>query len=137
MTDKTQRMRFPSSPDQLSAVDRAVENWLREQKIPEDTITDLTLAVSELVNNAIEHGSENDPARMFTVELNSRQGEIEISVSDEGSGFDPDRLPDPLAEENHLKSSGRGLFIVKSLVDQVRFNFQPGAGTTIIISKKV
>jgi serine/threonine-protein kinase RsbW len=137
VTDNQQTIRLLSSPDQLIAVDAAVERWLRKQDIPEDTISDLALAVSELVNNAIEHGSEGDQEKKFTVVLSSRQGEIEISVTDEGPGFDPDDLPDPLADENLLKPSGRGLFIVKSLVDQIQFSFPPDGGTTVIVKKKI
>ncbi len=137
MNQDHQTIRYSNTLDQLSRVDDDVEKWLRERNVPQDAITDLTLAVSELVNNAIEHGNERDPEKEFTVALSSRQGEIEISVTDEGSGFDPDDLPDPLAKENHLKPSGRGLFIVKSLVDQVRFSFPPAGGTIVIILKKI
>ncbi len=137
MTHDQQTVRYPSSLDQLTRVDDDVERWLRDRNIPKDAIIDLTLAVSELVNNAIEHGNERDPEKKFSVTLRSRQGEIEISVADEGYGFDPDNLPNPLAEENHIKSSGRGLFVVKSLVDHVRFSFPPEGGTVVIISKKI
>jgi serine/threonine-protein kinase RsbW len=137
VSEKQQTIRYPSSPDQLAEVDNAVERWLREQNVPEDKISDLALAVSELVNNAIEHGNERDPEKEITVVLSSRIGEIEISVTDEGFGFDPDDLPDPLTDENHLKPDGRGLFVVKSLVDQVRFSFPPEGGTTVIVSKKI
>jgi serine/threonine-protein kinase RsbW len=137
VTDNRQTIRFLSSPDQLTEVDEAVESWLRKQDVPEDTISDLALVVSELVNNAIEHGNERDPEKKFTVVLNSRRGEIEISVTDEGFGFDPDDLPDPVTDENLLKPSGRGLFVVKSLVDQIQFSFPPEGGTTVIVSKKI
>jgi len=137
VTENKQTISLRSSPDQLTAVDDAVERWLRKQDVPEDTIMDLALAVSELVNNAIEHGNERDPEKKFIVVLCSRQGEIEISVTDEGHGFDPDDLPDPLDDENLLKPSGRGLFIIKSLVDQIQFSFSPGGGTTVIVTKKI
>ena len=71
------------------------------------------------------------------VVLSSRQGEIVISVTDEGFGVDPDDLPDPLDEKNLLKPSGRGLFVVKSLVDRIQFSFSPGGETTVIVYKKV
>lgn len=137
MTENKKTIRYPSSPDQLTEIDDDVERWLREQNLQEGTILDLTLAVSELINNALEHGNNRNPEKKITVVLGSRLGEIEISVTDEGSGFDPTDLPDPLAEGNYLKPDGRGLFVVKSLVDQVRFSFPPDGGTRVIVTKKV
>jgi len=137
VTDNQQTIKYPSSPDQLTEIDDDVERWLGEQNLPEDTLSDLTLVVTELVNNAIQHGNERNPEKEITVVLSSRLGEIEISVSDSGLGFDPNDLPNPLAEENHLKPSGRGLFVVKSLVDQIRFSFSPEGGTTVTVIKKI
>jgi serine/threonine-protein kinase RsbW len=128
-------IRLPSSPVQLTTVIDAVENWLGKQDLPEGTIADLALVVSELVNNAIEHGNKGDPEKKFTVKLVSQPGEIEILVTDEGAGFNPNDLSNPLDSENLHKPSGRGLFIVKSLVDRIRFSCPQGGGTTVIVSK--
>ena len=64
-------------------------------------------------------------------------GKIEVTVSDQGNGFDPRKIPNPLAEENLLKEIGRGIFIVNSLIDEVKFQFPPEGGTKVTITKNI
>lgn len=128
---------IPSSPNQIAAVDDFLEKWLRNKGIPEDTIADLAIAVTELVNNAIKHGNRQNAKKKVTIGLRFEKGEVRAFVSDEGEGFDPDDIPDPLAEENLLKEIGRGIFIVKSLMDDFKYSFLPGRGATINITKKL
>jgi serine/threonine-protein kinase RsbW len=138
MTDNDRdSITISSSPDKISVVDDFLEDWLRKKGIPEDTIADLAIAVTELVNNAIKHGNKQSSDKKVTVKLVYRKGVISASVIDEGKGFDPDDIPDPLAEENLLKEVGRGLFIVKSLMDDFRYTFSSGGGTTVSITKKI
>ncbi|MEE9555076.1 MAG: ATP-binding protein, partial [candidate division Zixibacteria bacterium] len=75
--------------------------------------------------------------KKVTVTLRLEGSEVFASVIDEGGGFDPDDIPDPLAEENLLKEIGRGIFIVKSLMDDFRYTYSPGKGTTLSITKKI
>jgi len=138
MGDKNQdSITIPSSPEQIAAVDEFLENWLREKGISEDAIADLAIAVTELVNNAIKHGNKQNKSKNVVIELSYQKGEVRAIVIDEGEGFEPDSIPDPLAEENLLKEIGRGIFIVKSLMDKFSCTCQPGGGTTICISKKI
>lgn len=126
-----------SSPDKICDVDDFLEERLRRRGIPESTIADMAIAVTELVNNAIRHGNREERNREVTVNLQLGDAEIEASVTDEGEGFDPDNLPDPLAEENLLKEIGRGIFIVKSLMDEFEYIFVPDRGATIRILKRL
>jgi serine/threonine-protein kinase RsbW len=138
MTDNDRdSITISSSPDKISVVDEFLEDWLREKGIPEDTIADLAIAVTELVNNAIKHGNKQSSDKKVTVIMTYRKGEVGASVIDEGQGFDPNDIPDPLAEENLLKEVGRGLFIVKSLMDDFKYTFSSGGGTTVSITKKI
>jgi serine/threonine-protein kinase RsbW len=123
--------------DQVSVADDILENWLRERDISEDTIADLAIAVSELVNNAIRHGNKRRHDKKVILSLYKDRDEIEISVTDEGEGFDPDSIPDPTIDANLLKPYGRGIFIARSLVDKIRFIFPPGGGTNIVIVKRI
>jgi serine/threonine-protein kinase RsbW len=125
----------PSSLDQIATVDDFVEGWLRRRNVPEDMIADLAIAVTELVNNAIKHGNKKDPDKMVTVRLHFDDGKARATVIDQGEGFDPDSLPNPIAEENLLKEIGRGIFIVKSLMDRVEFVFPKEGGTEVTITK--
>jgi len=128
---------IPSSPDMIAAVDTFLEDWLREKGVPEDTIADLAIAVTELVNNAIKHGNRQDSDKKVTISLSFQKNEVRACVSDEGKGFDPENIPDPLAEENLLKEIGRGIFIVKSLMDDFKCSCSLRGGTRIIITKKI
>ncbi len=128
---------IPSSPDYIASVDEFLENWLRERNIPEDTIADLAIAVTELVNNAIKHGNKKDVSKTGDRLLSYVDGEAQATISDQGPGFNPDNVPNPVAEENLLKEIGRGIFIVRSLMDDVRFAFPSGGGTQVTITKKI
>ncbi len=128
---------IPSSPDKISVVDEFLEDWLRKRGVAENTIADLAIAITELVNNAINHGNKRQEDKKVTLTLLYGDGEIEASITDEGDGFDPEDIPDPLAEENLLKEIGRGIFIVKSLMDDFKYKALPRGGTEVRIVKKI
>ena len=113
-----------------------IEGLLRGYGADESIIADIAISVSELVNNAIAHGNAQNDNKKVVVEINKNADVVSISVLDEGVGFNPDCLSDPLAEENLLKEVGRGIFIVKSLMDSVEINPSP-AGTKITMSKSI
>lgn len=126
-----------SSPEKVSDVDEFLEDWLRRRGIPESTIADMAIAVTELVNNAVRHGNKEEPGKKVTVALRYGNGEIEAAITDEGDGFDPEDIPSPLAEENLLKEIGRGIFIVRSLMDEFEYTYAPNRGSTIRIIKRL
>lgn len=128
---------IPSSPDKVSVVDEFLEDWLRKRGVAENTIADMAIAITELVNNAINHGNKRREDSKVTLTMRYLDGEIEASITDEGSGFDPENIPDPLAEENLLKEIGRGIFIVKSLMDDFKYRALPEGGTEVCIVKKI
>jgi len=82
----------------------------------------LMLVVSEAVTNAIMHGNKEDKSKKVFITAQSDSEELTFIVKDEGEGFDPDSLPDPLNEENLLKTSGRGVFLMEEYADQVSFS---------------
>jgi serine/threonine-protein kinase RsbW len=128
---------IPSSPDKICVVDDFLEDWLRRRGVAENTIADLAIAITELVNNAINHGNRQKEDKKVTLTLRYGDGEIEALVTDEGDGFDPENIPDPLAEENLLKEIGRGIFIAKSLMDDFKYKTLPEGGTEVSIVKKI
>ena len=130
-------IRIPSSTDHIGAVDEFLEAWLRARAIPEDTIADLAIAITELVNNAIKHGNRKNAGKHVTIGLLLENGRARATIADEGEGFNPDVIPSPIAEENLLKEIGRGIFIVRSLMDNVEFDVPPEGGTRVTITKKI
>jgi serine/threonine-protein kinase RsbW len=117
-------------------VDVFLEGTLRGFGISESTVADIAISVSELVNNAMIHGNKSSLDKMVTVKITHSQKAVTIVVSDEGSGFDPSIVPDPIADENLLHEVGRGLFIVRSLMDKVDVQAE-STGTTIAVTKTV
>ncbi len=126
----------PSSLEYLTDVDVFVEGVLRGYGADESIIADIAISVSELVNNAVNHGAKSDEAKLVKIEILRSNDSVSISVSDQGQGFSPDEIADPLADENLLKEVGRGIFIVRSLMDKV--DIETGnTGTTITITKAI
>ena len=130
------KITIPSSTEFLPDVDMFIEGILRGYGTNESTIADIAISVSELVNNAISHGSADKDDSKVVVEINKNTDVVSVIVVDEGTGFDPNELADPLAQENLLKEVGRGIFIVKSLMDSVDIEPSPN-GTRIIMKKSI
>jgi serine/threonine-protein kinase RsbW len=127
---------IPSSTDYLADVDSYVESRLRQAGIEESTVTDLAISVSELVNNAILHGNSSDHTKTVDIRVSFANSSVTITVTDQGRGFDPESLENPLDDDNLLREVGRGIFIVKNFVDDVRVKAVPSGGTRVEITKK-
>ena len=96
----------------------------------------MSVAVRESVVNAIKHGNAQDPERRVKVEFTIADEALEVTVQDQGKGFDPGRVADPLQEENLLKADGRGMFFMRSFMDEVAYSFPPEGGTLVRMVKK-
>lgn len=97
----------------------------------------MSVAVRESVVNAIKHGNRLDEDRRVIMEFVIREGCLEVVVRDEGGGFDPTGIADPLAPENLLKTAGRGIFFMRSFMDEVEYSFPPRGGTIVRMMKRV
>jgi serine/threonine-protein kinase RsbW len=86
--------------------------------------------------NAIKHGNAQDPERRVRIEFAIADEGLEVTVKDEGKGFDPEGVADPLQEENLLKADGRGMFFMRSFMDEVAYSFPPEGGTLVRMVKK-
>lgn len=125
-----------SKSNALKEAEDKLKNVIGKLNLSESEEHNLLVAASEAVNNAISHGNKNDPDKRVVLDVDYEGREVVVTVEDEGRGFNPDELPDPLAPENLLKPSGRGIHIMKSLMDKVDFNFTRH-GTKIIMRLKV
>ncbi len=107
----------------------------------EDAIHWVSVAVRESVINAIKHGNREDRSKHVTVEFrltpSERPEEFVVQVLDEGEGFDPEGVANPLDPENVLKSSGRGIFFMRSFMDDVSIARRPEGGMVVRMSKKL
>jgi serine/threonine-protein kinase RsbW len=127
---------IPSSQENLVDVDLFIEGTLRGYGAGESTIADIAISVSELVNNAIMHGNKSSPDKSVTVSITKANSSVQITIRDQGNGFDPDHVANPIEDNNLLKEVGRGIFIVRSLMDSVDITAS-AAGTTVVITKSI
>ncbi len=127
---------IPSSQENLSDVDLFIEGTLRGFGVQESTIADIAISVSELVNNAILHGNKSSPDKAVTVSIARVDGSVQITVKDQGNGFNPDKVANPIEDANLLKEVGRGIFIVRSLMDSVEITGS-SEGTVVCITKAI
>ncbi|MDF1543746.1 MAG: ATP-binding protein [bacterium] len=126
----------PSKLDHLADVDLFIEGILRGYGTDESLIADIAISVSELVNNAVSHGNQGESDKIVSVSIEKTNGSVSIAVTDEGGGFNPGEIANPVADENLLKDVGRGIFIVNSLMDTVETK-KSDKGTTVVITKSL
>jgi serine/threonine-protein kinase RsbW len=110
-----------SEPHSINIIEKVIDDMKSEFEIHEDSYGNILVAVTEAVNNAIIHGNKCNPEKKVKVYYEVDGDRIMFSVADEGIGFDYYNLPDPTAPENIEKPSGRGVFLMKHLADQVIF----------------
>ena len=123
--------------ENIELVQVVLRDSLERLGVDEDTRHWVDVAVREAVANAIKHGNAQDPGKQVHVDLFREGDDVVIRVEDEGVGFDPAQLQNPLAPENLLKPNGRGIFYMKSFMDDIHYGPRPGGGTIVTLRKKV
>lgn len=121
-----------SDPDLMPEVEELVLQAAETAGLNEDKYNNIALAVAEAISNSMKHGNKNDKSKMVFITVNADDKKMVVILKDQGEGFDPALIPDPTKPENILKDSGRGVHIMRSLLDDLRFNFTPD-GTEIIL----
>ncbi len=127
---------IPSSLKELSKIERLAGEIAREMNFSEDQQDNFSIAVTEAVGNAIIHGNKTNPKKKVQIVFRPKKDRIEVSVTDQGQGFDLNKISNPLAPKNLMKESGRGIFILKTLMDEVSFSFSPKGTTVNFVIKK-
>src|SRR5918996_2206212 len=134
------RLEFTSAFEMLDFVQIVSDHMSRGIGFDEEATHWVSVAIRESVINAIKHGNRNDESKHVFVEFETATAgvpELTIRVRDQGEGFDPENVADPLAPENVLKSSGRGIFLIRSFMDDVRLERAPEGGMEIRMTKRV
>ena len=99
----------------------------------DDEQSNIAMAVREAAINAVLHGNAYDPHKNVVLAYENTRDALVITIRDQGKGLDPGNLPDPLAPENLMKGSGRGIFLIRAFMDEVKFrNTEPGTEITLI-----
>ena len=138
--DQIVRLEFTSAFEMLDFVQVVSDHISHGIGLDEDSSHWVSVAIRESVINAIKHGNRNDATKHVFIEFetgNTSVPELTIRVRDQGEGFDPQRVADPLAPENLLKSSGRGIFLIRNFMDDVQLQRAPQGGMEIRMVKRV
>ncbi|MCS7081664.1 MAG: ATP-binding protein [Bacteroidetes bacterium] len=114
-------LELPSSYEALGRVEGLLEEIRRVVALSDSRYFDLVVAVTEAVTNAIEHAHAGQRALPIYLEARWGEGQLVVSVQDQGPGFDVEALPDPTDPENLMRPGGRGVFLMRALMDEVRF----------------
>ncbi|MFQ5601772.1 MAG: ATP-binding protein [bacterium] len=128
-------MTILSRLEEIEQVERLAEKAADKMQFDEEEKDSLAIAVTEAVNNAIIHGNKQNKKKKVHIKFTFQKKKLIVTIKDEGEGFNPEKLSDPLAPENLLKESGRGIFILSTLMDDVKFKFNKD-GTEISMFKE-
>jgi len=118
---KAINIQIPSLSENIRIVESFIDNARDKYNFNDDIYGNIMIAVTESVNNAIVHGNKSDKKKNVNLSLCLQNNEVKFTIEDEGAGFQYDNLPDPTAPENLEKPSGRGIFLMKNLCDEVKF----------------
>jgi serine/threonine-protein kinase RsbW len=133
---RTVKLDIASRFDMLEMVQTVLTHLSGLVGFDEEATHYMSVAVRESLVNAIKHGNRGEEARRVGIVFRLEPGLLEVSVHDEGRGFDPETVPNPTAAENLLKVDGRGIFFMRSFMDDVSYAFPPGGGTIVTMTKR-
>ena len=130
-----------STIEALDLVQAVTEHIARRLGLDEETLHWTAMAVRESVVNAITHGNQSNPAKIVFIDYcatpDAQPAKLIVSVRDQGSGFDPETLKNPLAQENMLSTSGRGVFLIRQFMDEVSIHRAPQGGMEVRMTKHI
>ena len=136
MTEQTTRLVLPSHIEAVADAAAAVADFVKGCGLEEQAAFGVDMAVREAVTNALVHGNQEDETKSVELVFNCLENALEIEVRDQGEGFDPASVPDPTEPANILKTSGRGIFLIRNFMDEVEWFARPEGGTTLRMVKR-
>jgi serine/threonine-protein kinase RsbW len=127
------KIKIESNQAGLRLIENAIDEATIELGITQDSYGKILVSALEAVNNAILHGNKMDPAKSVGFEIRYSKEELQIIVSDEGMGFKPENVPDPTLPQNIESCNGRGVYLMKHLADEIKYNKK---GNTVTMTFK-
>jgi serine/threonine-protein kinase RsbW len=122
-----------STMESVDEIEAAAEKLAAESGLDENERFHMAMAAREAAVNAVLHGNEYDPAKLVFASFENTGAALVMTIADQGNGLNPDSVPDPLAPENLLRGSGRGIFLIRSFMDEVHFRqLHPGTELTLV-----
>ena len=133
MAEEKYHLEIESDPNNLITVEEFVNYFCVEVNLPDDKLSNVLLAVTEATTNAIIHANKCDRAKTVTIDASEENSKLIIKIKDEGEGFDPGNIPDPTEPENLLKDSGRGIYLMRVYMDDLKYNRTP-SGMELVLT---
>jgi len=134
---RTVKLDIGSRLEMLEMVQTALGHVAQIAGFDEDATHYMSVAVRESVVNALKHGNGMDESKRVAIAFVLHPKHLEVRVQDQGTGFSLEDVPDPLAPENLLKANGRGIFFMRSFMDEVSYSFPSGGGTVVKMIKRL
>jgi serine/threonine-protein kinase RsbW len=134
---RTVKLDFASRFEMLDLVQTVLLQLCAIVGFDDESTHHLNVAVRESVVNAIKHGNRQDESKRVELVFTLSDRSLEVQVKDEGSGFQPEEIADPLAPENLLKAYGRGIFFMRQFMDEVTYSFPSRGGTVVRMLKRL
>ncbi|MHB1048799.1 MAG: ATP-binding protein [Bacteroidota bacterium] len=132
MNETTHQLQIPSNRKNIHRVEDFFRSVNESYSLPDEKLHALLVAVTEAVNNGIIHGNKSDESKMVTVTCRRDGDLLTIKIRDEGTGFDPSALSNPLDEQNLLNMGGRGVFLMKTFMESVEYNAEGNEVTMVM-----
>jgi serine/threonine-protein kinase RsbW len=131
--EENYHLEIESNAKHLITVEEFVNYFAVDLNIKAEKIPGIMLAVTEASTNAIIHGNKSDETKFVSIDVTKEDNQLIIRVKDQGKGFDPAKIPDPTEIDNLLKDSGRGIYLMRVYMDDLKFNVTPEGTETILI----
>jgi serine/threonine-protein kinase RsbW len=136
MTELRVSYTLDSTLETVDSAEQTASRIAAESGFDEDQVMQISMAVREAAVNAVLHGNAYDPDKKVKLDFERTGNDLVITIRDQGKGLDMEKIPDPLAPENLLKTSGRGIFLIRSFMDEVQIR-PSQTGTEIKLVKHV
>ena len=121
MAEEKYHLEIESDPNNLITVEEFVNYFCKDVNIPDEKLANIFLAVTEATTNAIIHANKCDTNKIVTIDAYVENAKLIIKIKDEGEGFEPGNIPDPTEPENLLKDSGRGIYLMRVYMDDMKY----------------
>jgi len=136
LAQKEYSIEITSDPNNLITVEEFINYFARDVNLDEEKIQHLLLSVTEATTNAIIHANRCQLNKKVSINILNEDDKITVAIKDEGNGFNPNSIPDPTKPENLMKDSGRGIYLMRFYMDELKYNVTPTGTETILILYK-
>lgn len=136
VTEAVTELELPSRIEAIAEAAATAGEVASRLGLSEEAAFGVDIAVREAVTNAVLHGNQQDQTKTVQVTFAGSSQDLLITVRDQGAGFDPESVPDPTDPQNVLKTSGRGIFFMRTFMDKVEWSRHPEGGTVVRMTKR-